>query len=313
MDLAQRRRVLGVALEALEAGLWQVAETQARTLPPDDDDGALLLGLALAGRNNIETAAALLVRVARKRPGHAHPCTDFARLCPDGPVAALYRACLMAAPDNARLRRDFAAWLLDRNAPTEAEAVLRPVPNTASAQHLLGMALTEQGRFHEAISHFRRATILDPIPSMAWANLGMVLKVEGRFAEALSAYDEAILRSPDDTTIRLNRSVALLHAGRWAEAWQDGDWRLRMPGYSGLPEQHLLPQHADVEGRTVLLTHEEGYGDTIQFLRYAPLLAERGAYAIARMPPQLVRIARTVPGIASVVAEDEPIPAYDWH
>ena len=313
MVLAQRRRVLGVALEALEARLWQAAETQVRALPPDDDDGALLLGLALAGRNNIESAAALLVKVARKRPGHAHPCTDFARLCPDGPVAALYRTCLMAAPDNARLRRDFAAWLLDRNAPTEAEAVLRPVPNTASAQHLLGMALTEQGRFQEAISHFRRATILDPIPSMAWANLGMVLKVEGRFAEALSAYDEAIQRSPDDATIRLNRAVALLHAGRWAEAWQDGDWRLRMPGYSGLPNARLLPQHADVEGRTVLLTHEEGFGDTIQFLRYAPLLAERGAYAIARMPPQLMRIARTVPGIASVVAEDEPIPAFDWH
>ena len=313
MDMAQRRRVLGAVLEALEARLWQAAEALSRSLPPDDDDGALLLGLALAGKNDIGAAAPLLVKIARKRPGHAHPCSDFARLCPDGPVAALYRACLKIAPDHGRLRRDFAAWLLDRDAPAEAEIVLRPEQNSASGQHLMGLALTEQGKFQEAIPHFQRATILDSIPSLAWANLGMVLKIEGRFAEAMSAYDAAIERSPDDATIRLNRMVALLQAGRWVEAWKDGDWRLRLPGYRGLPEDRLLPRHADVDGQTVLLTHEEGFGDTIQFLRYAPLLAERGARVLARMPAALLRIAQSVPGIASVLTEDAPIPPYRWH
>jgi tetratricopeptide (TPR) repeat protein len=313
MDMAQRRRVLGAVLEALEVRLWQVAETLSRTLPPDDDDRILLLGFALAGKNDIEAAAGLLVKVARKRPGHAHPCTDFARLCPDGPVAALYRACLRAAPDNARLRRDFAAWLLDRDAPAEAEAVLRPEQNNASAQHLMGLALTEQGKFQEAIPHFQRATILNPIPSMAWANLGMVLKIEGRFAEALSAYDAAVERSPNDAAIRVNRMVALLHAGRWSAAWKDGDWRMRLPDYRGLPTDRLLPPYADVDGRTVLLTHEEGFGDTLQFLRYAPLLSERGAHVVARMPPPLLRIVQRMPGIGKVLPEDAPLPEYDWH
>lgn len=313
MDMAQRRRVLGAVLEALEAGLWPVAAAMVRTLPADDGDGMLLLGLALAGTHDIVGASALLVEVARKRPGHAHPCTDFARLYPDGPVAPLFQACLRAAPDNGRLRRDFAAWLLERDAPIEAEAILRSEQGSASGQHLMGLALTEQGRFREAIPHFERATMLDPIPSMAWANLGMVLKIEGRFAEALSAYEEAVLRSPDDATIRLNRMVALLHAGRWAEAWAEGDWRLRLPAYRGLPESRLLPRDADLRGRTVLLTHEEGFGDTIQFLRYVPLLAERGARVVAQMPAPLLRLVQHVPGIAAVLPEDAPLPAFDWH
>ncbi len=313
MDMGQRRRILGNALGALEAGSWHAAEVLSRRLPPDDDDAALLLGLALAGANEVEAAASLLTGVARKRPGHAHPCTDFARLSPAGAVAPLFRACLLLAPDNARLHRDYATWLLDHGAAAEAEQVLRTALSSASAQHLTGLALTEQGKFRDAIPYFHRAATLDPVPSMAWANLGMVLKIEGRFDEALAAYDEAIARSPNDVTIRVNRMVALLHAGRWTEAWRDGDWRLRLPEYRGLPVDRLLPPNANVAGRTVLLTHEEGFGDTLQFLRYAPLLAERGAHVIASMPDPLLRIAQRVPGIASVLAERAPLPPYDYH
>jgi len=313
MDTKERRRTLGNALEALDAGLWQVAETLSRCIPPDDPDAALLLGLALAGQGAVGAAAPLLDWVGRQRPDHAHPCLDFAQLCPDGSVAPLFRACLALAPDNNRLRRDFAAYLLDRDGAVEAEHLLRGAPDCASGQHLLGLALTEQGKFRNAIAHFQHAATLDPVPSMAWANLGLVLKIEGRFDEALAAYDQAVARSPNDAAIRLNRMVALLHAGRWTEAWQDGDWRLRLPGYRGLGEDRLLPAGAILTGRTVLLTHEEGFGDTLQFLRYAPLLAERGARVVARMPAPLQRLAQTVPGIAEVIPEDAPLPGHDFH
>ncbi len=313
MDMAQRRRILGAALEALEAGLWHAAEAVCRSLPPNDLDTALLLGLALAGKHDVAAAAEVLDKVARQRPGHAHPCTDFARLCPAGPVAPLFRACLMLAPDSARLRRAFAAWLLDHDVAPEAELVLSKALNSAAGQHLMGQALTEQGKFRDAIPYFQRAAALDPGPSMAWANLGMVLKIEDRFDEALAAYDEAIARSPTDAAIRLNRMVALLQAGRWTEAWREGDWRLRLPGYRGLPEDRLLPPMADLTGRTVLLTHEEGFGDTLQFLRYAPLLAERGATVVAAMPAPLLRLARQIPGIADVRPMDASLPRYDYH
>lgn len=313
MDIEERRRVLSVTLEALEAGLWRAAAALCRQLPPDDPDGTLLLGLALAGACEVGAAALSLDAVARQRPDHAHPCTDFAGLCPDGPIVPLFRACLALAPDNERLRRDFGAYLLEHDDAAGAEHALRNGSASAAGAHLMGLAMTEQGKFREAVAHFQRAAALDPAPSMAWANLGMVLKIEGRFDAALAAYDRAIARSPDDVAIRLNRMVALLHAGRWAEAWRDGDWRMRLPGYRGLGEDRLLPPSAELRGHTVLLTHEEGFGDTLQFLRYAPLLAGRGARVIARMPAPLVRLAQLVPGIAAVVPEDATLPGYDFH
>ncbi len=314
---------MAAALAGLEAGAWLSPQARCQTLldhDPDDIHASLLLGLAIAGMGQPGRAAPVLDRVARRRPDHAHPCTDFATLCAPPSAAALYRACMRLAPDNARLRRDFASFLLENDGAMEAEQVLLDAPDgtpdTAAARHLMGLALTEQARFAAAIQQFRTAILLDPVPSMAWANLGMVLKIERRFDAALEAYDQAIARSPRDASIRVNRMVALLHAGRWTEAWHDGDWRLRLPGYHGLPVAGLLPDLetlGDLRGRTVLVTHEEGFGDTLQFLRYVPLLAARGARVLAQVPMTLTRLARGVAGVADVLPEGASPPHYDYH
>ena len=312
----ERPQRLGTALARLRAGQWDAAVAHCHGLllrDPTDTQARLLDAFARAGRGDISEAAETLVAIARDHPSQAHPCSDFAAFCSHGPVAALYRACLSLTPADTRLRRLFAGFLLDRGEAAEAEQVLRGALDSAAGQHAMGMALTEQGKFHEAIGHFRRAAALDPVPSPAWANLGMVLKIEGRHREALAAYDEAVARSPNDAAIRVNRMVALLHAGHWSEAWRDGDWRLRLPGYTGLPADRLLPNPDAAAGRTVLLTHEEGFGDTLQFLRYAPLLAARGARVLVRMPQPLMRIAARVPGIAAVLDEAAALPDYDYH
>ena len=316
MDKSLRQQQLGAALAALKAERWGISEALCRGLllrDPTDLEGSLLFGFALAGKGDTGNAASVLHDIARRHPDAAHPCTDFATLCPNGPAGPLYRACLTLAPGNTRLRRDFAAFLLDRDGAPEAADVLRGALDTAAGQHAMGLALTELGRFREAIPHFQCAAERDPVPSLAWANLGMVLKIEGRYDEALAAYHQAIARSPNDAAIRVNRMVALLQAGRWPEAWQGGDWRLRLPGYHGLPENRLLSNVEDVRGRTILLTHEEGFGDTIQFLRYAPLLAKRGATVLVSVPAALERLARHVPGIVKVLPAGAPVPDYDYH
>ena len=123
-----------------------------------------------------------------------------------------------------------------------------------------------------------------------WANLGVMLKVEGRFDAALKAYDQAIALAPDDARIRVNRTVALLHAGRLREAWRDFEWRLALPEHrivdldGAMP---LLPNLDHVAGRTILVTHSDGFGDTLQFMRYVPLLAARGARVLLRIPQPL--------------------------
>lgn len=326
MELAERRRQLGTALGRLEAGQWQQTEEAcSRLLARDavDVEALLLLGLSVAARGQTQRAAAILDRVARERPHDAHPCGDLTALLPRfsrTQIAAQYRACLRLAPEDLRLRQAFAVFLQEGGEPEAAVELLREGlqlhPDSAVAQHAMGLALAELGHNAEAIWHFHQAVTSNPGQAASWANLGMLLKVEGQFDRAIAAYARAIAAAPSDAQIRVNRAVALLHAGRWAEAWPDFEWRLHVKGAVTLPLEFLLPAMSeghDLTGRTVLLTHEEGFGDTIQFLRYAPLLARRGARVLAWVPEPLVRLVQAVPGVAEVFTGDGAPPPFDFH
>ena len=143
----------------------------------------------------------------------------------------------------------------------------------------------------------------------------IVLKVEGRFEEAIKAHDQAVGLDPENPRFHVNRAVALLKAGRWISAWRDYEWRLRLSSASALDLDRLLPSLPDIEdlhGLTIVALHEEGFGDTLQFLRYLPLLADRGAHVVACVPRALVRLMRTVPGVADVVTEPGRLPPYDF-
>jgi Flp pilus assembly protein TadD len=326
MELAERRRQLGLALGRLEAGQWQqTEETCGRLLARDavDVEALLLLGLSVAARGQTQRAAAILDRVARERPRDAHPCGDLPALLPRftrTQIAAQYRACLRLAPEDFRLRQAFASFLQEGGETEAAVALLREGlqlhPCSAVAQHAMGLALAELGHNEEAIWHFQRAVTTDPGQAASWANLGMLLKVEQQFDRAIAAYARAVETAPSDAQIRVNRAVALLQAGRWAEAWLDFEWRLQVKGAVTLPLEHLLPAVSEIgslTGRTVLLTHEEGFGDTLQFLRYAPLLARLGARVLAWVPSPLVRVVQTVPGVAAVFSGDGTPPPFDFH
>ena len=327
MDAAERLRCLNAALALLEAGRHRQCEHMCRSLVAhgrDDIEALLLLGLAVGMQGRAEAAAPLLDQVARARCGFAHPCSDLTRmLVAHGKptcVAPQYRACLALAPDDLRLRYGLAAFLRETGESAEAMAMLDPVlrthPDSAEVHDQMGLALADAGRFAEATGQFRQAVACDPAPAAFWANLAMMLKIEGQFDGALDAYGEALQRSPGDQRIRVNRAVARLLAGRFAEAWQDADWLLTDPGRTMLPVERLLPPVSrlpDLAGRTVLVVQEEGLGDTLQFLRYLPLLARRGARVIAAVPPALTRLLRTVPGIDAVPDGDAPVPNYDFH
>jgi Flp pilus assembly protein TadD len=289
---SDRLGLLGGALEGLESGRFAAVATtcwRLLTIASDDVEAKLLLGLALGAQGRLDQAMPLLNAVAQARPGHAHPCRDLAEL-----LARLGRPAQAAV--------QFRAWL-------------RRAPADAGAHHALGLALAELGEIEVAILHLRRAVAIDPAPAAGWSNLGMLLKIERQFDEAITAHDAAVLRAPHDPQIRVNRAVALLHAGRMTEAWRDYEWRLRQRGDTGLPLATLLPDIAglDLRGRTVLVTHEEGFGDTLQFVRYVPLLAKRGARVVLAVPRELQRLAAGVGGVAELCSFGAKLPLFDYH
>jgi Tfp pilus assembly protein PilF len=322
MDTTEVRRRLGAALRCLEAGHWRRAEAECDAVlaaNPRHVEIGLLKGLAVSAMGEPSRAAPTLEKVMRVRPDYAHPCDDLAVLHPSLPpnlVAAQYRACLRLAPGNVSLRHAFAGYLLDHNAAEEAISVLDGSLDCASAHNLMGMALAELGRYRAAIKHFQQVIALDPKAAIGWSNLGFVLKVERWFDEAAAAYDQAIALAPEDAQIRVNRAVALLQAGRWMEAWQDYEWRLQPHTEGEFRPERLLPSLADrpdLHGRTVLAVHEEGFGDTLHFARYLPMLAERGARVIAMVPRPLERIIRSVEGVVDVISTTASLPYFDYH
>jgi tetratricopeptide (TPR) repeat protein len=327
VEAAARLHGLRDALNLLENAQPEQAGQICRRLISQnraDTEALLLLGLAVGMQGQPVAAAPLLNRVANRRHGHAHPCGDLARMLVAQGKATLvepqYRACLKLTPDDLRLRYGLSEFLRECGDCEAAIELLAPVllthPDDAEAHDLMGMALAEAGRFAEAAERFREATVCDPTQAVFWANLGMMLKVEGQFDASLNAYDAALARAPDNRQIRGNRAVACLGAGRFAEARPDEDAILSQPGRSVLPVERLLPPlsvQPDLTGRTVLVVHEEGLGDTLQFMRYLPLLARRGARVVAAVPTTLTALLRTVSGVADVPTGDAPVPQYDFH
>lgn len=244
----------------------------------------LICALALGGAGDVERAGGLLDGLAM--PEHAHPRRDLGNLL-------------------SRLDRHQAAAMQYR-------AAVEALPDDAVAWHGLGMSLASAGDLLAAEQAFRQAVGLDPRPAAPWSNLGMVLKTQGRFEDAVAAHDQAVQRAPEDARIRVNRAVALLHAGRLTEAWRDYEYRLTLAERPALPRGLLLPGVEGLAGRTVLVWHEEGFGDTIQFARYAPMLAEHGARVVLAVPEPLRRLMGTLAGVEVVPIED-PWPAYDFH
>jgi hypothetical protein len=198
--------------------------------------------------------------------------------------------------------------LAEQGRAGEAEDILRLAlrvrPGSAAARNALGMVLFDAGRLEDALGCFRRATEIDPHAAGAWGNAGMVLKTLDRFDEALAAYDRALSLDPGSGQLRLNRAVALLRAGRMAEAWGDYEARLVLRCHDS-PLERLLPtlgeNEPDLRGRSVLILHEEGFGDTLHFIRYAALLAARGARVAVAAPPELARLLAGVAGIDEVI------------
>ncbi len=324
--LPHRQFLLHAAYTAIDTGRFADALPPCHALRAADAadmQAALLLGLARGALGDTDQATALLHQVATARPDHAHPAHDLAallcRLDRAAEATTQYEAALRLAPDHAPLRRGFVHHLLATAGPAAA-ATARGAPGPGAAdQHLAGLIAAESGSLRAATTHFRAAVAADPEPPAGWSNLGILLKIAGRHDEAVAAHDQAVARAPGDAQLRVNRAVALLHAGRWAEAWGDYEWRLRLPGHTPLPLDRLLPalpDAGDLTGRTLLLTHEEGYGDTLQFLRYAPLLQARGARVRLAVPPPLARLAAQIAPVVTAAVPAEAAPAeaaYDFH
>lgn len=185
----------------------------------------------------------------------------------------------------------------------------------------LGLCLRAQGRLEEAVVHYRRALDLNPSYAPAWSNIGLDLHKLGRLDEALDAFNHALALEPNLAQTRFSRALALLARGDYLQGWKEYEWRAKCPEYASayrLPPIAGNPpiwQGEPLAGKKLLLTAEQGIGDTFQFIRYARHLASLGAtVSLFLRKAHVVEFLRSAPGLANIYSDkdSEPIPSHDY-
>lgn len=189
-------------------------------------------------------------------------------------------------------------------------------PAHAGALTDRGVALAEMGRFEEALACHDHALRIEPDLVAAHVNRGNALVMLARMAEALSSYDRAVALDVDNVEANFNAAVTRLCVGDYAAGWKQYERRWKKKHLA--PHQRRFPQpmwraEGDLGGKTILLHAEQGFGDTLSAVRYAPLVAGLGARVVLGVQPALKALMASVPGVAAVVADGEPLPAFDLH
>lgn len=295
---------------------------RAVSLAPAMIQAHITLGSALLAAGEVDAAVAAY-RAAISL------CSDSAR-AHAGCAAALLRAgdseaALAAAVRAIEVAPGLAeAWFV-RGAALRAlrrfeaaiDALSRAVeiePGHARAHLALGNAHLDLDRLACGVHHLRTAIALDPKLPEAHASLGFLLAGSGRLAEAVAACEAAIRLRPDFARAHWNLSFALLLAGDFERGWEEYEWRKRHDRFArdflSLPGREW--EGEPLAGRTLLVHAEQGLGDTLQFARYLPLLAEHGARVVLACAPSLIPLLEKMPGVASAVPKVGALPRYDF-
>ncbi|NTZ84646.1 tetratricopeptide repeat protein [Burkholderia metallica] len=174
--------------------------------------------------------------------------------------------------------------------------------------------LQDLHRYDEAMASLDRALALRPDHATNWLNRGNLYFETARPDDALAAYDRAIALHPDYAEAHFARASLYLIEGDFARGWPEYEWRLRDAQLARHYRPFTQPAwqgDTPLDGRTVLIHAEQGFGDTLHFCRYVPLVAARGARVVFEVQPQLRALMASLPGPVDVIARGEPLPAFD--
>jgi Flp pilus assembly protein TadD len=206
-----------------------------------------------------------------------------------------------------------ALFQLDRFAEARHvyERALQLNANQFVARHNLAVIHQRAGDIPAAAEDFRKATAIAPDNALARLNLGALLRDLGALRESTEQLRQAILLDPNLAHAHMQLAWNALLQGDFTGGWPGYEWRWRVPGVR-LPQ---FPQSiwdgSKLSGRTIMLHSEQGLGDSIQFVRYAALLARQGAKVIVYSPAILRELLATSPGVTHAASDLRSLPPFD--
>jgi Flp pilus assembly protein TadD len=301
---------------------YEAAEIVGRTIvnrEPHDFDALHLLGVLLTVLGRPEEAVTQLRRAEAEQPGHAPMRVNLGNALL---AAKRYQDALdvSAGGDAATLNnRGLALRGLARH-EAAADAFRQATQacwDHAPAWFNLATTLSRldhlEQALHAATTALRVAPLDTPVSRLADVTneIGQILMGLGRPEEALAACRDFLKRHPDQKTVIWNLSLCLLLLGRFAEGWRAYEYRFDVPEHDARPADAIVLDPGRVAGKRVLILTEQGRGDMLQFVRYAPLLTELGAIVTVQAYPDLVPLLAAMPGIGSAVSTGDALPASD--
>jgi Flp pilus assembly protein TadD len=319
------QQALQMAVEHQQAGRLDLAAQvygEIIAAYPDNPDAHNLLGVIEHQRGNHETAIQLIGRAVAIKPDFAQAHSNLGvalqeqgRL-PEAVVS--HRTALSITPDSAEANHNLAITLQKMEEREEAVASFRKAlairPDYAEAQRGLGNTLRSGGRLEEAAIVFQELVASKKAEAEDHNILGIILKELCRTEEAIKCYRQALAMNPNSIEAEHNLGHALLLVGRYEEGWERYEKRFQSKGYTSPIRKFSEPlwTGGPLNGQTIFLYTEQGFGDSIQFIRYTKIVSEKyGGKVIVECQPNLKSLFSVVPGIDILLAAGEEVPEFD--
>jgi tetratricopeptide (TPR) repeat protein len=313
---------LAAALKAHHSG--DVARAEAMygkilRIDPQHVDALHLTGLIALQKQKPDVAADFISRALAAHGADAklytHLGAAFRASGRFDEAIEAYTQALRAEPRYAKAHYNLGIALAAQGRDKDSLAAYRSAiecePGCAEAYNNAGLILVRLGRLEEAVSKFEQAVERAPHYPEAHMNLGNAYRDQLRLDEAIASYESA-LRLRDNSEIRLNRALLLLMRGDFKRGWPEYETcRTQRDGVPPGARSRPVWNGASLAGRTILLHSEQGLGDTLQFIRYAPLVKRVGGTVIVACQPALCGLLRGLAGIDEIVDVGGELPLFD--
>ncbi|HYV39898.1 MAG TPA: tetratricopeptide repeat protein [Gemmataceae bacterium] len=279
------------------------------------------LGFALERSNQLDQAIRCYEQALRLKPGFAQAWYNLGNVLGKQnklvDAVGAYQQALRLMPENADALKNLGNALAAQHQWSDAERchleAVRLRPGDAAAQYNLGLVQERQGKHEQAITSYRQALQDDPHNVDVHLNLGNALVNVGQLAEAETEYRTVLQLSPNNADGHWNLAHLCLRLGRFEEGWSEYEWRSARPGFAKRAYAQPIWNGSDLGGQTLLVYCDQGLGDTMQFIRYIPLVKQRGGKVIVQCQASLLRLLASVSGIDQLVADTVLLPAFDVH
>jgi len=324
-DYAEAHYNRGKALHdvgRLEEALADYAE--ALRYNPGDADALNNSGSVLLDLKRPEAALGYFDRALRCKPDFAEALANRGNALRSlkrwEEALASYDLALRAKPDYVDAQVNRGMVLQDLQRPEEALACYDPVlalhPIHVQALNSRGLSLQYMNRVEEALDCFDRVLRIKPGYAEVLNNRGLALYALNRLEESRVYFERAWQAKPGLAEAHWNEGLALLLMGDYQRGWEKYEWRWQAAAFA--PQRRDYPQplwlgQESLRGKTLLLHAEQGFGDTIQFCRYAKLLAAQGATVLLEVQAALKPLLAGLEGVSQLFAQGEPLPAFDCH